>query len=214
MTAVRLTLPYAISANRYWATRVVSPKGGGRAIAMTYVTPEAKAYREEVALRAKAAGVREPLQGRLSLELSLYPNRPQDWERRMRKLGEHWDDSVQCIDLGNCEKVLSDALQGTVIANDSAFRRIVLERMEPDELGARVEAVITAAEPQGPRQAGLLPPEPPPVPRAEALLRRLLLLGFERSEIDGLMWLHPAGVSVGAAAGREIELQLMEFLPA
>lgn len=114
MSTVRLTLPYAISANRYWATRVVKPKSGGPPIAVTYPTAEAKAYKEEVALRARAAGVREPLQGRLSLELVLYPHRPQDWERRMRKLGEHWDDSVQCIDLGNCEKVLSDALQGVV----------------------------------------------------------------------------------------------------
>jgi crossover junction endodeoxyribonuclease RusA len=212
--SVRLTLSYPVSANRYWATRVVKPKSGGAPIAVTYPTPEAKAYREEVTLRAREAGVREPLEGRLSLELFLYPRRPQDWERRMRKWGETWDDSVQCIDLGNCEKVLSDALQGTVIVNDSAFRRIVLERMEPDDLGARVEAVITAAQPQGQRQADLLPPETPPLPRAEALLRRLLLLGFERSEIDGLLWMHPAGVSVGAAAGRELELQLMEYLPA
>lgn len=127
---IRLTLPYPISANRYWAHRVV--KIAGRWAAMTYTTPEARAYKQQVALIARAAGIRQQLTGRLLLMVDLYPHRPLDWEKRARKLGEDWDDSVQCIDLGNCEKVLSDALQGSVIENDRSFRRIELERREPD----------------------------------------------------------------------------------
>lgn len=134
---VELTLPYPISANRYWASRVIKPKGGGAPISLTYVTPEAKAYREQCAWIASRV-IRAPLSGRVKLHAELYPHRPLDWARRMRKLGETWDDSVQCIDLGNAEKVMSDALQGIVFADDCMYRRIVLDRMEPDERGARL----------------------------------------------------------------------------
>lgn len=135
---ITLTLPYPISANRYWATRVVMPKGGGRPIAMTYVTPEAKEFKAEVARIARASGLQSLMTGRLRVNLELYPHRPLDWERRVRKLGELWDDTVQCIDLGNAEKVMSDALQGSVFADDCMYRRLALERMVPDASGARL----------------------------------------------------------------------------
>ncbi len=140
---ITLTLPYPISANRYWASRVITPKAVSRPMAMTYVTPEAKAYREAVGWIAKQAGVRAPLSGRIRLHAELYPHRPLDWERRVHKFGALWDDSVQCIDLGNAEKVMSDALQGIVFADDCMFRQILLDRMEPDEKGARLVVRIT-----------------------------------------------------------------------
>lgn len=139
---IALTLPYPVSANRYWATRVIAPKGGGRPMAMTYVTPEAKDYRDQVARLARAAGVREPIKGRVLLELDLYPHRPQDWRTRQRKLGAAWDDTVQCIDLGNAEKVTSDALQGVVIEDDRWIWQQTKRRMEPDG-EARVVVRIT-----------------------------------------------------------------------
>jgi crossover junction endodeoxyribonuclease RusA len=149
-----LTLPYPISANRYWAHRVVTPKRG-KPMALTYVTPEARAYRESCAWAASRV-IRKPLGGRIQLEAQLYPNRPLDWERRMRKLGVTWDDSVQCIDLGNAEKVMSDALQGIVFADDCMYRRIVLDRMEPDDKGARLVVTITQLALPASPQASLL----------------------------------------------------------
>lgn len=133
---VVLRLPYPISANRYWRTTVFMVKGSPRV--NTYVSEEAKAYRDEVAWIARGAGIRKPIEGRVELGYRLYPHRPQDWRERMRRLGELWDDTVQCIDLGNAEKVMSDALQGTVITSDALVRRLVGERMEPDEDGARL----------------------------------------------------------------------------
>jgi len=138
----RLTLPYPISANRYWATRVIKLKGTAKYRAMTYVTPEAEQYRREVGAIAAAAGLSSATPGRVLLHVQLYPSRPQDWARRARKEPHTWDDTVMCIDLGNCEKVLSDALNGIAWADDKQLRRIVLERMEPDEKGARLEVVI------------------------------------------------------------------------
>lgn len=145
MTAYTLTLPFPPSANRYWRHAAI----GGRA--RVFVSAEAKAYREDCAWRARAAGVR-PLGGRIVLRVELYPHRPQDWQRRQRKDPETWDDTVQCIDLGNCEKVLSDALNGVAWDDDSQLRRIVLERMPPDEHGARVVVRVSqiVAEPVAP----------------------------------------------------------------
>lgn len=150
MQSLTLVLPYPVSSNRYWAHRVVKPKGG-KPMALVYVTPEAKEYRERVALIVRSAGVRLPITGRVRLRAELYPSRPQDWQRRMRKLGETWDDSVQCIDLGNAEKVMSDALQGIVIADDCMFRRIVLDRMEPDDKGARLVVHVDRVELRAPQ---------------------------------------------------------------
>ena len=147
MTApIVLTLPYPVSANRYWRTAVVC----GRA--RTYVSEEGKAYKSEVGWLARKAGVRKPMKGRIELQVQLYPQRPQDWAKRAAQAPFDWDDDVLCIDLGNAEKVLSDALNGIAWVDDKQHRRIVLERMEPDG-DARLVVTITPlalpAHPQG-----------------------------------------------------------------
>ena len=139
---VALTLPYPISANRYWATHVMKGSGGKPARAITYVTNEAKAYRIKVGWEAMRAGIRQPLKGRVCVSCYLYPSRPMDWARRQRKDPEFWEDSIRCIDLGNCEKIMSDALQGTVIENDKSIWRLALNRMECDEDGARLVVYV------------------------------------------------------------------------
>jgi crossover junction endodeoxyribonuclease RusA len=155
---IELVLPYPISANRYWR-----PVRIGAHITIV-PTKEAKAYRTECA-RIAAALVKQPLRGRIWLNAYLYPHRPLDWQTRARKLGETWDDGVQCIDLGNAEKVMSDALQGIVFADDCMYRRIVLERMEPDAGPARLLVRIDQVPLVAP-QLDLLgelpaPPQPP-----------------------------------------------------
>jgi crossover junction endodeoxyribonuclease RusA len=137
---ITLTLPYPISANRYWATRVVPKKP--KALAITYVTPEAVEYKRQVGLIAKANGLRLPFDGRVALHVKLFPQRPQDWAKRAQRNPDGWDDDVRCIDLGNCEKVLSDALNGIAWVDDKQLRDIHLERCEPDG-EARVEITIT-----------------------------------------------------------------------
>ncbi len=135
---IRLVLPYPVSANRYWRSFV--PRGSKRAV--TVVSDEAKAYRIEVAKIAKAAGLRIPLDGRVELTLRLYPQRPQDWAKRAQRDPDTWDDDVRCIDLGNCEKVLEDALNGIAWVDDRQIRETHKFRCEPDEHGARVEVTI------------------------------------------------------------------------
>lgn len=139
-----LSLPYPISANRYWATRCYQDKETKQWRAMTYVTKEAEAYRKEVLNIAMMAGLPEPLTGRVALAYRLYPNRPQDWKLRQKKLGAEWDDGVLCMDLGNAEKVMADALQGVAYLDDKQVRKIVAERCEPDEYGARLVVYVRA----------------------------------------------------------------------
>ena len=143
---IELTLPYPLSANRYWR-----PVNIGKHITIV-PTKEAKAYKAEVAWLARQAGVQQPLQGRIALHVQLYPQRPQDWARRAKREPLTWDDDVRCIDLGNTEKVLSDALNGVAWLDDKQHRRILLERMEPDEGGARmvvrIEQLALPAVPQ------------------------------------------------------------------
>lgn len=152
---IYLKLPYPVSANVYWSSRIVKPKGKP-ARAMTYVTKEAEEYRQQVAAIARAAGLAAPMACRVEMWLRLYPARPQDWARRTRMDPAGWDDDVRCIDLGNAEKVLGDALQGIVYVDDRWIWKQHKERMEPDASGARVELAIRAMPPRVAPQASLL----------------------------------------------------------
>lgn len=146
-----VTLPYPISANRYWASRTVKPRSG-KSFTTTYVTPEAKAYKEQVGWLLRAAGVKAPITGRVAIAYTLYPHRPLDWQKRQQKLGAAWDDTVQCIDLDNAQKVLLDALKGIAFEDDAWVRRILAERVEPDG-EARVVVTITAISTEQPQSA-------------------------------------------------------------
>lgn len=132
---IRLVLPYPISANVYWR----SYASGGRAIVT--VSKEAQEYRSQVNLLCWQAGIREPIIGRVSISIRLYPQRPLDWAKRARKDPAGWDDGVRCIDLDNANKVLLDSLKGVAIEDDKWVRRISSERMEPDG-DARVVVTI------------------------------------------------------------------------
>jgi crossover junction endodeoxyribonuclease RusA len=148
---IELTLPYPISANRYWASRVIKAKATGKWMSMTYVTPEAQAYKEQIAWIVSRAGIGKPFDGRVAVELDLYPQRPQDWAKRARANPLTWDDDVRCIDLGNAEKVLSDALQGIVFTDDRWIWDLHKRRREPDGEGRvvlRITPLAVAVSPQ------------------------------------------------------------------
>lgn len=136
---MHLILPYPISGNRYWRHTVVR----GRAV--TYVSSEAKKYREEVALAfSRAFGARAPLTGPLAMTLSLHGHRPIDWAKRQRKEGALWWLDAKSIDLGNAEKVLADALQGLAYVDDKQIVEQHKFKRAPDDRGARVEIWIEA----------------------------------------------------------------------
>lgn len=148
MKSITLTLPYPISANRYW--RTFMPKGFKAPV--TVLSEDAKNYKTQVGWLVKAAGIVKPITGRVQIDVQLYPHRPLDYQKRMRQQGASWDDSVQCIDLDNANKVLLDSLKGVAIDDDKWVRRIVAERMEPDG-EARVVVTITALQVEAPQTA-------------------------------------------------------------
>lgn len=135
---MKLVLPYPISANAYW--RTVVPKGAK--FANTYVSEEARRYKREVKIAAYEQGVREPIAGRVAVAIELYPHRPLDWQKRVQRDPMSWDDTVQCLDLDNCLKVLLDALRRIAYTNDAWVRRLAAERMEPDGDGERVIVTV------------------------------------------------------------------------
>lgn len=108
---VELVVPYPISANRYWRTRVVVPNGNPRAaFASTYVSEEAELYKEVVREFALAEGLK-PLLGEVEVEIHLY--RPQ-----------------RSGDLDNRIKVLLDALREIIYPDDSVICTIYAQRHE------------------------------------------------------------------------------------
>lgn len=148
---ITLTLPYPVSNNRYKAPRIVRPKGGASFVTW-YLTQEAQAYKQEVAWRAKAAGLRTPMQGRVAVHIALYPARPQDADRRAAKDPMNWDDDVRSLDLDNARKVLLDALNGIAYVDDKWIWRDSGERMEPDG-EARVVVTIERIVRESPQAA-------------------------------------------------------------
>lgn len=147
---IRLTLPYPISANRYWRQFVL---GKGKAARMMQApSAEAKAYKAAVQQAAVLNCIGRPIAGRVRIDVQLFPQRPQDWARRARLNPSTWDDDVRCIDLDNANKVLLDALKGVAIEDDRWVRELHSQRMEPDG-EARVVVTITSlavpAAPQG-----------------------------------------------------------------
>lgn len=145
---ITLTLPYPLSANRYWRTYMPN----GFKAPVTTLSAEAKAYKNEVKLLAKQAGILRPITGRVAVSILLYPHRPQDWQKRIKIDPKAWDDTVQCLDLDNANKVLFDSLKGVAIEDDKWVRRITSERMEPDG-EARLVVTITAIEANSPQGA-------------------------------------------------------------
>jgi len=98
------------------------PKGWTRAVVT--LTPEAKAYKEQVGWLAKQQGIRKPMTGLVEIRLALVPK------------------NRVCMDLSNCWKVAEDALNGIVYADDAQVFKITAERLDPDPRGARLEVEI------------------------------------------------------------------------
>jgi len=169
MSGIVLTLPYPISANRYWESRAVKLKTGKWA-AVTYVSDEAEEYRKVVKQIARDAGV-QLIDGRVAVDIRLYPPRPLDWKKRMGKDPLAWDDDVRCMNLDNARKVLTDALNGVAYSDDKMIFADSGKRMEPDEGPARaVVRIVELALAEHPQESLFEDlPLPPPPARLPAL---------------------------------------------
>jgi crossover junction endodeoxyribonuclease RusA len=114
-----MMLPYPISTNRYWRNF------GGR----TVRSAEAMAYKDEVGWIAKKEKL-DLLTGPVSVEMTLHPPAPKDWEKRQKK-DYQWALKVRRIDLDNAQKVVLDALQGIAYVNDSQITSLSISLGQP-----------------------------------------------------------------------------------
>lgn len=148
---VTVTLPYPPSNNRYWRSRIVTPKGA-EPFVHHYISPEGKQFKEAVGWLLRSAGVRQPFPRRVQVDLQLWPHRPQDWAKRMKADPLYWADTVQRLDLDNARKALNDALNEIAIKDDKCIWKDSGEVMEPDGREACLVVTITPlvkANPQG-----------------------------------------------------------------
>lgn len=114
MSPISMTLPYPVSANKYW--RHIVHNGQPK----TLISREARAYREEVGWIARARCLK-PIEGPVSLAFELYPAA-----------------NDRCMDLDNAQKVVLDALKNVAFGDDSLVWEIHAKRMRPDATGARI----------------------------------------------------------------------------
>ncbi len=148
----RATLPYPPSANEYWRFRTITPKGKPSFVSM-HVSHAGKQFKDSAGWLLKAAGIKQPIAGRVRVDLQLWPNRPQDWATRMRKDPLYWADTVQRLDLDNCRKAVYDALKEIAFGDDKCVWQDSGEVMEPDGRDACVVVTITQLVKHHPQEA-------------------------------------------------------------
>lgn len=117
---ISLTLPMPPSSNRYWRTIAYISKKTRKPAAATFVSDEAKKYKADV---AKIASLSVLIFSEIAISVKVF---------RERRSG----------DLDNRLKVLCDAMQGVIYADDKQIVKIAAERFE-DKKNPRVEVEIT-----------------------------------------------------------------------
>lgn len=101
-------------------------------------TPQARDYKQWVKARAcEAMDGQPPLEGPLSLTITIWRLKPRSWPKRRL-----WPDSRP--DCSNILKLVEDALQGIVYRDDKQICRLVVEK----RLGG-MELLEVAVEPLG-----------------------------------------------------------------
>jgi crossover junction endodeoxyribonuclease RusA len=149
-----VVLPYPPTSNLYWRSRIVTPKVG-KPFVSHYISPEGAQFKEAVGWLLRSAGIRQPLAGRVQVDLHLWPHRPLDWVKRAKADPLYWADTVQRLDLDNCRKALNDALKYIAFGDDKCVWKDSGEVMEPDGRDACLVVTITPLVKVNP-QGGLL----------------------------------------------------------
>ena len=115
---MELTLPYPISANRYWR------HFRGR----TIKSSEARQYQAIAKSIAIDKGISTPLHGPINVEMSYHPRKPKKYA----------GGPVRSLDLSNVIKVAEDALNGIAWIDDSQIVYIHAVKGEPVTEGALI----------------------------------------------------------------------------
>lgn len=139
VAVIRIEVSYPPSANRYKLPRIIPVRRGSQPAITWYLSKEAKAFKEEVAWRAKQAGIRSPVSGFVRVVLTLIPHQPKDVADRARKDPKLWPLTVQSLDVGNVEKVALDALNGLAWNDDRQIEELIVRRAEPGQQGLVIE---------------------------------------------------------------------------
>ena len=128
---IRVTLPWPISINAYWKSRVIKSKG--RHISSIYVSSAGKQFQSDVAAAVESQlKQHQPMRGRLSVIFKF-----------------HQPNAREC-DISNYVKTTEDAMtKAGVWIDDSQIDRGLLIRGEISRSRPRVEVTVTVLKPRG-----------------------------------------------------------------
>lgn len=154
-----LKLPYPVSANDFWRSRAIVQKGTGRAMAMVYLTGEAKAWKDHAGLVAKVAGFKEPTDRTIFLRVRHHHKALLYSKHHGRKIR-----NGNVYDLDNVLKVSIDGLKGIVFFDDKQVKRIEASYGDESEDGGLTVEVREFEPPQA-----TLFIDPPAAPKKDGL---------------------------------------------
>lgn len=145
--AITIVMPWPISSNKYWRSRIVTPKHG-KPFVNVYVSPEAKEYVASVKHIAHRMRLTKPFRGRLHIDIDVFPHRPQDYKKRIKDHGDVWADTVSCVDIDNAIKVTLDSLKGIAFVDDRQVFSLSTVRHNPDDKPKRLVIRIERLAPE------------------------------------------------------------------
>ena len=120
MNEVNIIAPYPISLNKY--LRIFQNR--------TYRTKEANEYKANCLLLAKQAGVLEPFNEFVVVEIELYPKLT-DTGTKLAKKDSLWMFKVQSIDVDNSLKVLIDSFNKVIYTDDKKIVSLTIKKCIP-----------------------------------------------------------------------------------
>lgn len=120
MNEVNIIAPYPISLNKY--LRIFKNR--------TYRTKEANQYKATCVELARKAGVKEPFDGFVEVDIELYPKLT-DSGLKLSKKDPQWMFKVQSIDVDNSLKVLIDAFNTVIYSDDKKIVSLSVKKCVP-----------------------------------------------------------------------------------
>jgi crossover junction endodeoxyribonuclease RusA len=120
MNEVTLLGPYPISLNKY--LRIVQGRN--------YRTKEANDFKEKFQQLAKNAGVIEPMDGFVEVDIVLYPKMTKTCIKLAKKDPLYYL-KIQCLDVDNCLKVLLDSFNKVIYTDDKKIVKLSIRKGVP-----------------------------------------------------------------------------------
>ena len=120
MNEVTLLGPYPISLNKY--LRIINNRN--------YRSKEANEFKEKFQLIARNAGITEPMDGYVEVDITIYPKMTKTCTKLAKKDCLYYL-KIQCLDVDNCLKVLLDSFNKVIYTDDKKIVKLSITKGIP-----------------------------------------------------------------------------------